>query len=126
MATTGYHLPHALPEGRVQRSAHPESWTTQLRWYAAAAVIGFVVPYLGSSLLTLQHDLYLGIYFAVVITMLAAYVWHTELDLRAAFTRHWKLGLGLGLLMGFALVRNVLMGDSSPHPHGTYFAFELI
>lgn len=126
MSTTGYRLPHALPGGRVERSARPESWTTQLRWYAAAAVIGFVVPYLGSSLLELQHDVYLGIYFAVVLTMLGAYVWHTGLDLRTAFTRHWKLGLGLGMLIGFALVRNVLTGDSSPRPHGTYFAFELV
>src|SRR5438094_340357 len=112
MAATGYHLPHAVPSGRVQRSAHPESWTTQLRWYAAAAVIGFLVPYLGSSVLKLDHDLYLGIYFAAILAMLGAYVWHTGLDLHATFTRHWKLGLGLGLLMGFALVRNVLTGDS--------------
>lgn len=99
---------------------------TQLRWYAAALVVGFVVPYAGSSLLELHHDVYLGIYFAVVLVLLGAYVRQTDLDVRAAVARNWKLGAGLGLLMGIALVRNVLAGDASPHPHGAYFAFELL
>jgi PPOX class probable F420-dependent enzyme len=110
----------------VRRHAQRGTWATQLRWYAAAVVVGFVVPYVGSSLLELQHDLYLGIYFAIVLGVLGAYVRRTGLDLRPAFVRHWKLGVGLGLLMGFALVRNVLTGDGSPHPHGSYFAFELV
>ena len=111
---------------RLRRSDRPEAWSTQLTWYAAAAVVGFVVPYVGSSLLELHHDFYLGIYFAVVLGVLATYVWHTGLDVRTAVTRRWKLGLVLGLLMGVALVRNVLSADGSPRPDGAYFAFELV
>jgi hypothetical protein len=120
MATIALHRP------AVHRSTEPERWATQLRWYGFAAAIGFGVPYAGSSKLVLQHDVYLGAYFAIVLLLLSAYVWHTRLDLRAAVARRWKLGLGLGLLMAIVLVRNVLTGDGSPRPHGTYFAFEVL
>ena len=40
--------------------------------------------------------------------------------------RRWKLGLLLGLILGAALVRNVLGAAGSPHPSGAYFAFELV
>jgi hypothetical protein len=125
MEASRLHLPHFLPAG-VDRIADPESWSTQLRWFGAAAVVGFAVPYLGSSVLQLQHDLYLAIYFTSVLALCAAYVRSTALDLRTTLTRHWKLGSLLGLLFGVALVRNVLSGDATPRPDGAYFVFELI
>ena len=111
---------------RLHPAAHPESWATQLRWYAAAVVIGFAVPFLGSSVLELQHDVYLGIYFAIVLALFGAYVVATGLDVRATVRRHWKLGVALGLVVGVALVRNVLSEDATPRPDGAYFVFELI
>jgi hypothetical protein len=118
-------LPHGLP-APANRSAHAESWSTQLRWFGAAAVVGFAVPYLGSSVLELQHDLYLAIYFAAVLALCGAYVRSTGLDVRATLLRHWKLGSLLGLVFGVALVRNVLSKDATPRPDGAYFVFELI
>ena len=38
------------------------------------SVVGFAVPYLGSSVLELHHDLYLALYFASVLALCAAYV----------------------------------------------------
>ena len=106
--------------------AHPESWAVQLRWFGAAAVVGFAVPLVGSTLLDLQHDLYLGVYFAAVLCLFAAYVSATQLDVRATLGRHWKLGVVLGIVFGAALVRNVLSEEATPRPHGAYFVFELI
>jgi hypothetical protein len=40
-----------------------------LRWFATAAVVGFAVPFVGSSLLELQHDVYLGIYFVAGLAL---------------------------------------------------------
>lgn len=125
MNATHLHVP-PLVAGRVRRDAQPESWRTQLRWYGAAAVVGFAVPYLGSSTLELDHDLYLAIYFASVIALCVAYATSTGLDLRATVSRHWKLGALLGLLFGVALVRNVLSEDATARPDGAYFIFELI
>jgi len=121
------HIPHGVRRRFIPRpAAHPESWAAQLRWFAAAAVIGFTVPFIGSSVLELQHDVYLGIYFAAVLGLCAAYAIRTQLDLRATFTRHWKLGVALGIVFGFALVRNVLSEDATPRPHGSYYIFELV
>jgi len=124
METTGLHIPHVHFAPR--REAHPESWATQLRWYALAAAIGFVVPLVGSSILGLQHDLYLGIYFVAVGALLWAYASATRLDVRAALVRNWKLGVALGVVVGVLLVRNVFSDNATPHPSGAYYWFELI
>jgi hypothetical protein len=127
METHGLHLPRHLPARlATRREAHPESWTVQLRWYALAAVVGFSVPFVGSSLLGLHHDLYLGVYFVVVGALLSAYARATQLDVRAVVTRNWKLGVLLGVVVGVVLVRNVLSEDATPHPSGAYYWFELL
>jgi hypothetical protein len=120
-----------VPHGRPSRwtlhsAADSESWAVQLRWFATAAVVGFAVPFIGSSLLGLQHDVYLGIYFGAVVGLGAAYAFATRLDLRETFIRHWKLGVALGAVFGFALVRNVVSEDATPRPDGAYYVFELI
>lgn len=127
MEASRLHVPQRLQSRLTPHpSARPETWAVQLRWFAAAAVVGFAVPFIGSSLLGLQHDLYLGIYFAAVLSLCTAYAVATQLDLRETFSRHWKLGLALGVVLGFALVRNVLSEDATPRPHGAYYVFELI
>jgi hypothetical protein len=119
------HRPH-LVRGRASNEAHPDTWRTQLPWFGAAAAVGFAVPYVGSSLLELQHDVYLALYFTAVLALFAAYVRTTRLDPRATLARHWKLGSLLGLVVGAALVRNVLGEDATPRPDGAYFIFELV
>lgn len=127
MHTGRLHLPHRLqPAVARHRSAQPDTWATQLRWYAAAAVLGFAVPFIGSSTLDLHHDVYLGVYFVAVLALCTAYTVATGLDLGATVRRHWKLGVLLGVLFGIALVRNVLSEEGTPRPDGAYFVFELI
>jgi hypothetical protein len=115
-----------LPAARRHAARHPESWAVQLAWFAIAVAVGFVAPWLGSSVLGLQHDAYLGVYFATVLVLFAAYASATGLDVRATVARRWKLGAGLALVFGILLVRNVLSDSSTPRPHGAYFAFELV
>ena len=120
------HIAQRLPAVVRQRSADAETWATQLRWYAAAAVVGFAIPFVFSSTLDLHHDLYLGVYFAAVIALFAAYATKTGLDVGATVRRNWKLGAGLGLVVGVLLVVNVLGEDATARPDGVYFVFELI
>ncbi len=127
MEATHLHIRHPLPSRLAPHPAsHPDSWATQLRWLAAAAGIGFAIPFLGSSVLGLQHDLYLGIYFITVLGLFAAYSYATGLDLRGTVGRQWKLGVLLGIVVGAVLVRNVLSESATPRPHGAYYVFELI
>ena len=97
-----------------------------MRWFGAAVVLAFAVPYLGSSALDLQHDLYLAVYIAAVISLCAVYARRTALDVRATVSRRWKLSALLGLVFGAALVRNVLNENATPRPEGAYFIFELV
>lgn len=120
------HITHDLAGVVRQRSSHAESWATQLRWFAAAAVVGFAVPFVFSSTLDLHHDVYLGIYFVAVLGLFAAYAVQTGLDVGTAVRRNWKLGALLGSVFGILLVINVLGEDKTPHPTGMYYVFELV
>jgi hypothetical protein len=117
------HLSPRLVPRLVER---PDSWVTQLRWFAIAALVGFGVPFVGSTVLGLPHDVYLLVYFASVLGLFATYTATTELDVRETFTRHWKLSAALGVIFGIALVRNVLAEDATPGPDGAYYVFELV
>jgi hypothetical protein len=84
-----------LGSARATADADSESSRTQLRWFGMVAVVGFAVPYDGSSVLDLHHDVYLAVYFASVMALFAAYVKSTGLDVRTTLTRHWKLAVCL-------------------------------
>lgn len=95
-------------------------------WYVAGAVLAFVVPLVGAALLELQHDLYLLVYFTIVGTFLASFLAHVELDWRAWLrTRLWW-SIATGVLVAFAVVRNVMNEASMTHPHGAFFWFEVV
>jgi hypothetical protein len=127
MEATATHISNALRAHLApHRETHPESWQTQLRWFFVAAVVAFAVPFLGSSVLGLQHDVYLGIYFVAIGALLWAYATATGLDVRALMLRNWKLGAVLGVVFGVLLVRNVFSEHSTPHPSGAYYWFELV
>ena len=62
----------------------------ELRWFAGAAAAAFLVPFVFSSLLDLDHDLYLAIYFSFVIGLRTLYSRSTELDIGEVLRRHWR------------------------------------
>lgn len=110
---------------RPQPAATSE-WLTELRWFAAAAVGAFLVPFLFSSLLDLGHDLYLAVYFTFVITLITLYARRTNLDVADAVRRNWRWGLVAGVLVGVPVVTNVFTETETARPDGFYFAFELL
>jgi len=118
----------AAPTPLRQRrgAAGVSSWATQLRWFAVGAVAAFIVPFVFSSVLELQHDLYLGVYFAFVIGLVGAYVRSNEIDVRVVVKRNWRWGVVLGVVVGVALVRNVFSETETARPDGFYFAFEIV
>ncbi|HEY7269529.1 MAG TPA: hypothetical protein VH951_06855 [Dehalococcoidia bacterium] len=88
--------------------------------------VAFLVPFLFSSILDLQHDVYYFLYFAIILGALAAYIEANQVDVVGVFTRNWKLSLGIGVASAAFVVWSVLGRlDSTPHPHGAYFAFEI-
>jgi hypothetical protein len=98
-----------------------------LVWFAVVCVVAFLVPYLGVSVLDLQHDVFYLFYFAVTIALVATYVRVEQVDVAAIFRRRWRWSLGAGLVVAVFLVFNVFnTSDATARPHGAYFVFELL
>lgn len=115
---THVHSPSTVEVAHVGRHA---------TWFAFGSVVAFAIPYLGISVLDLQHDVFYGLYFAATLGLLGSYAWVEHVDLRAMFTRNWVWSLALGALTAFAVARNVLANTTAtPRPHGGYFIFELL
>lgn len=103
----------------------PQPPTRQLAWFAAIAALAFAIPYVGTSLLDLDHDVYLVLYVGSILGVLTAYARATELDVKELLSRRLAVSVGLGVLISVFLVFNVLSEDSTPRPDGLYFVFEL-
>jgi hypothetical protein len=103
-----------------------EPASRQLTWFAGGALASFLVPFVFSDLLDLQHDVYLGVYFAFVAGLLIAYLRRTPDDVTDVVRRNWKWGLVAGILVGIPIVRNVFTETETAHPDGIYFVFELV
>ena len=99
----------------------------QLAWFAVVCVVAFVVPYLGVSVLDLQHDVFYLVYFAVTIALVATYVRVEEVEVAAIFRHRWRWSVGVGGLLAAFLVFNVTnTEDATARPSGAYFVFELL
>jgi hypothetical protein len=104
IATTQTHTPATAELAHAGRHA---------AWFAVGNVVAFALPFVGVSLLRLQHDVYYGLYFAAVLVLLGAYAHFEQADLRGLFTRNWVWSCALGAVTAFAVVRNVLANSSA-------------
>jgi hypothetical protein len=109
------------------RSAPVPHVVRQGAWFVFGSVMAFGIPYVGVSVLDLQHDLYYGAYFAITLAMLATYVRTEQVDLRALFTRNWVWSLAVGVPVAAFVMWNVVRtDDATARPHGAYFVFEIL
>jgi hypothetical protein len=98
-----------------------------LAWYAGVCAVAFLVPYLGVSVLDLQHDLFYLVYFAITSAVVVTYVRVERVDVAEIFRgrRRWSLGVGV-VLAGFLVFNVFKTADGTARPHGAYFVFELL
>ena len=108
------------------RSTVLPHWARHVAWFAFAAGVAFLVPFLGVSVLDLQHDLYYLVYFAATALLLAGYVRAEDVDVRRIASHAWPWSLGPGVVVGLAEIGSVLGRDATEHPGGAYFAFEIL
>ena len=108
-----------------RRAAVP-LWLRHGAWFAFGSAVAFLVPYVGITILDLQHDLYYLAYFAAAAALLLAYVRSEHVDVRRIAVHAWPWSLGLGAIVAVAVVANVLGEDATDRPGGAYFAFELV
>lgn len=98
----------------------------ELSWFVLGLLVAFAVPYLGVSVLDLQHDLYYALYFAVTLGLLGGWARAEHVDVAEPFRRRWKWSVGIGVVVAALVVSNVLSDDATDRPGGAYFVFELL
>jgi hypothetical protein len=108
----------------IQRVAVPH-WLRHAAWFVLGSAVAFLVPFVGVSVLDLQHDLFYLVYFAATGALLVTYVRTERVDVRRIVTHAWPWSLVLGIVIGLAEVRNVLGEEATDRPGGAYFVFEL-
>jgi hypothetical protein len=84
------------------------------------------VPYLGISVLGLQHDVYYLLYFGVTLGLLGTWAAVEHVDVAGAFRRQWPWSIGLGVAVAAFVVANVMSQDATARPGGAYLGFELL
>ena len=95
-------------------------------WFAAIAGIAFLVPYLLTSVASINTDVYYLCYFAIALSVLALYVVANKVDVPRLFTQSWRPSLALGVITTAFVIWNVLAReDSTPRPDGAYLVFQL-
>src|SRR5512133_2762023 len=115
MSAYAHPVPRAIPAVR------------HLFWFAGVCGIAFLIPYLGVSVLDLQHDLFYLVYFAVTIALVATYVRVEQVEVGEIFRGRWRWSAAAGAIVAAFLVFSVFKtADPTARPHGLYFIFELL
>jgi D-alanyl-D-alanine carboxypeptidase len=87
-------------------------------WLAAGFPFAFAVPFVLADTLTLDRDLFYGLYALAVAVFVGAWAWHTGLR-RRDLTRNWRWGVVLGALGAAVLAVVVLRTeDATDRPGG--------
>jgi pimeloyl-ACP methyl ester carboxylesterase len=94
----------------------------QLLWLLAAGVVGFLMPYLFTDVVSVPRDGYYAIHAAVVFALFLAWTHASGLSLRSLLVRNWKWAIALGAAAAAILAAIAFTFDSTPHPHGLSFA----
>lgn len=116
-----------LPREDVQQSVSLGAPVQQGLWFFAICGIAFLIPFVFTDILSMQHDVYYLLYFSITLAVLGAYMKRNRIDLVGVLTRNWKLSLLVGAASTAFVVWSVLARvDSTPRPSGFYFAFEIM
>jgi hypothetical protein len=98
-----------------------------LVWFVLVCLVAFLVPFLGVSVLDMQHDAFYLVYFAITIALIAGYIRVEHVDVAEVIRIRRRWSFGIGVVLASFLVFNVFNTEhATARPHGAYFAFELL
>jgi hypothetical protein len=118
-------LLRSTPFTRAATSPKTARW--HLFWFAGISAVSFLLPFLLTSVWQVQHDFYYLTYFVTTISMLAAYVRYSGLDVGDRLRGRRRLSLVIGVASAAFVVWSVLARlEVTPRPAGLYFLFEVL
>jgi hypothetical protein len=100
--------------------------TRHLQFLVAGALLAFALPFVFTDLVTIDRDLYYGLYALSVFALFFAWLRSASRPVRRVLTRNWRSGLALAVLFGGMLVAVALKEGATSRPHGWSFAGALL
>ncbi len=95
-------------------------------WFVAGLAVFFVIPWLGTDVGDLDHDVYYLIYITATMLFLGRYVQAAGIDVARLVRHRWQLSVLIGLAATAFVVANVLSNDATDRPTGAYLVFEVV
>lgn len=118
--------PIELPVGSESSTlAHP-AWWGYFMWILLAALIGFIISYVGAGLLHLPRNLFLIPYGLLVTLFFYTFLRWSNLSIANLLRHNWYWGLVGALLAGAFTVRNILSQPASARSEGLTLVFEIL
>jgi hypothetical protein len=89
-------------------------------------LLAFALPFVLTDLVTIDRDLYYGIYAGSVVALFALSLRSAGRPVRKVLTRNWRSGIALAVLFGGVMVAVALKETATSRPHGWTFASALV
>jgi len=124
MPTAILEQPHAKRRSSTARAI--ERPHHQREWLLAGLALAFALPYLLTDVLTINRDLYYGIYALSVFCFSALWLRSAVETPRALLTRNWRRGALLGIVFAWATAAIALSEKATAHPHGWRFVGAIV
>jgi hypothetical protein len=99
--------------------------TRNLRFLASGVLLAFALPFVLTDLVTIDRDLYYGVYAASVVALFWLWLRGAGRPVWQVLTRNWRYGVALAVLFGAVLVAIALKEGATSRPHGWTFAAAL-
>src|SRR5512144_3449046 len=95
-----------------------KTFTFNLGWIAAAALLGFAIAAIFAGLLHLPRSIYLVPYVGLVSIFIYAYVRWSGLSITNLIRHNWVWGVIVAVPLGMFTVSNILSQPASPRVEG--------
>lgn len=113
----------SAPRPHSHRLHLDEQWT----WIGGGLSFSFLVPFVFADLLSINRDVYYGVYAVSVLVFLWLWTRSTHLSVPELVRHRWALGVALGVVFGAVIALLVTRAvDGSAHPGGIDFAAALV
>jgi hypothetical protein len=89
---------------------------------AGGLALSFAVPFVLTDVLSIDRDLYYGVYAAFVFGLFTLWLRFAGTTVRKTLTRNWRKGVLLGVVFAGVMVAVVYKEGATSHPHGWTFA----
>jgi hypothetical protein len=103
-----------------------KTWSLNLVWIAAAALLGFAIAAIFAGVLQLPRRIYLIPYVGLAGLFFYAYLSWSGMSILNLLRHNWYWGLLGAVLLGIFTIRNVLSQPASSQPGGLSLAFDIV